>query len=59
MRKCGSEFNIKIGRFGKFLACSGYPQCENIKKIPKSDNAKKRVTKNKAKAKTTKKNKKK
>ncbi|WP_208600528.1 topoisomerase DNA-binding C4 zinc finger domain-containing protein, partial [Streptobacillus ratti] len=57
--KCGSEFNIKIGRFGKFLACSGYPQCENIKKIPKTDTAKKNVTKNKSKAKTTKKIKKK
>ncbi|WP_073507958.1 type I DNA topoisomerase [Streptobacillus notomytis] len=57
--KCGSEFNIKIGRYGKFLACSGYPKCENIKKIPKSDNVKKRVSKNKTKATTTKKIKKK
>jgi DNA topoisomerase-1 len=29
--KCGSEMIIKIGRFGKFLACSNYPKCENIK----------------------------
>ena len=33
--KCGSPFEIKIGRFGKFLACTGYPSCKNIKKIPK------------------------
>ena len=33
--KCGKEFTIKTGRYGKFLACSGYPECKNIKKIPK------------------------
>ena len=34
--KCGKPFEIKIGRFGKFLACTGYPECKNIKKIPKN-----------------------
>lgn len=29
--KCGSEMIIKIGRFGKYLACSNYPKCKNIK----------------------------
>jgi len=29
--KCGSEMEIKIGRFGKYFACSGYPDCRNIK----------------------------
>ncbi len=29
--KCGSEMEIKIGRFGKYFACTGYPNCENIK----------------------------
>ncbi len=29
--KCGGELVIKIGRFGKYLACSNYPKCENIK----------------------------
>ncbi|GIW65307.1 MAG: hypothetical protein KatS3mg093_286 [Candidatus Parcubacteria bacterium] len=24
---------LKIGRFGKFLACSGFPECKNTKKI--------------------------
>jgi len=31
--KCGSEMVIKIGRFGKFLACSNYPTCSNIKSL--------------------------
>ena len=26
--KCGRPMVIKIGRFGKFLACSGYPECK-------------------------------
>ena len=25
--KCGRPMAIKVGRFGKFLACSGYPEC--------------------------------
>jgi DNA topoisomerase-1 len=31
--KCGSPMVIKIGKFGKFLACSKFPECKNIKKI--------------------------
>ena len=27
--KCGRNMVIKEGRFGKFLACSGYPECKN------------------------------
>ncbi len=34
--KCGKPFEIKRGRWGKFLACTGYPECKNIKKIEKS-----------------------
>lgn len=30
---CGKPMVIKIGRFGKFLACSGFPECKNTKKI--------------------------
>ena len=30
---CGKEMVIKIGKFGKFLACSGFPECTNTKKI--------------------------
>jgi DNA topoisomerase-1 len=29
--KCGSEMELKIGRFGKYFACTGYPECKNIK----------------------------
>lgn len=31
--KCGSDMDIKIGRFGKFLACTNYPECKNIKSL--------------------------
>jgi DNA topoisomerase-1 len=34
--KCGSPFKIMRGRWGKFLACTGYPDCKNIKKIDKA-----------------------
>ncbi|HVO75973.1 MAG TPA: type I DNA topoisomerase [Ignavibacteriaceae bacterium] len=30
---CGSEMVIKFGRYGKFLACSNYPKCKNIKSL--------------------------
>lgn len=29
--KCGRPMVIKYGRYGKFLACSGYPECNNTK----------------------------
>lgn len=35
--KCGKTMVIKDGRFGKFLACSGFPECKNTK--PVKDNA--------------------
>jgi len=31
--KCGSKMNIKLGRFGKFLSCSNYPECKNAKPL--------------------------
>jgi DNA topoisomerase-1 len=31
--KCGKPMVIKLGRFGKFLACSNYPECKNTKPI--------------------------
>jgi DNA topoisomerase-1 len=31
--RCGSPLVIKIGRFGRFLACSTYPKCEYTKSI--------------------------
>ena len=30
--KCGKPMAIKTGRFGKFLACTGYPECKNTRK---------------------------
>lgn len=32
---CGKPMAIKEGRFGKFLACTGYPECSNTKPIIK------------------------
>jgi DNA topoisomerase I len=32
---CGSVMVYKLGRFGKFLACSGFPDCRNTKPIVK------------------------
>ncbi|MBR5389828.1 MAG: type I DNA topoisomerase [Clostridia bacterium] len=31
--QCGRKMVIKSGRFGKFLACPGYPECKNTKPI--------------------------
>ena len=31
--KCGRMMVIKYGRFGKFLACPGFPECHNAKPI--------------------------
>ncbi len=36
--KCGKPMVIKFGRFGKFLACSGYPECKNTKPMPLKSN---------------------
>ncbi|MGQ3480494.1 type I DNA topoisomerase [Paenibacillus sp. TY11] len=33
--KCGSQMVYKLGRFGKFLACSAFPDCRNTKPIVK------------------------
>ena len=34
--KCGKPMLIKSGRFGEFMACSGFPTCKNTKPILKS-----------------------
>jgi DNA topoisomerase-1 len=34
--KCGKPMVIKMGRFGKFLACTGYPDCKNTKQLTSS-----------------------
>src|SRR5690606_37420223 len=33
--KCGHEMVIKMRRFGKFIACSNFPECRNTKAILK------------------------
>ena len=32
--KCGKPMVIKTGRFGEFLACTGFPDCKNAKPLP-------------------------
>lgn len=34
--KCGKPMAVKIGRFGEFAACTGYPECKNTKPIVRS-----------------------
>jgi DNA topoisomerase-1 len=34
--KCGSAMALKKGRFGPFLACTGYPECKNTRKLTKT-----------------------
>ncbi len=38
--KCGRNMVVKVGRFGKFLACPGYPECKNTKPLVFKTNAK-------------------
>ena len=35
---CGRKMVIKVGRFGKFLACPGYPECKNTKPLSQDTN---------------------
>lgn len=37
--KCGSPMVIKWGRHGKFMACSGYPECKNTREISRESAA--------------------
>jgi len=48
---CGKPYEIKTGRFGKFLACTGYPECKTIKNIKTGKVT--RVTEKEEKAKKT------
>ncbi len=34
---CGKKMVIKSGRFGKFLACPGFPDCKNAKPLPEDE----------------------
>ncbi len=35
--KCGAKMIVKTGRYGKFLACSNFPECHNIKSMKKGE----------------------
>ena len=37
--KCGRNMVVKSGRFGKFLACPGYPECKTTKPLVEETNA--------------------
>ncbi|MEA3463719.1 MAG: type I DNA topoisomerase [Patescibacteria group bacterium] len=37
--KCGADMVIKNGKYGPFLACSGFPKCRNIKNIKENNNS--------------------
>lgn len=39
--KCGKQMIVKLGRFGKFLSCSNYPECKNAKPLVAGGQAKK------------------
>jgi DNA topoisomerase-1 len=39
--KCGKPMVIKRGRYGGFLACSGYPDCKNTQSLNSNGNGKK------------------
>ena len=38
--KCGRKMVIKVGRYGKFLACPGFPECTNTKRLVKDTGGK-------------------
>ena len=35
--KCGDNMIVKWGRYGRFLGCANYPECENIKSLSTDD----------------------
>ena len=55
--KCGRPFRIGKGRWGRYLACTGYPECKNIKTLDKDGNVVEKKEKEETKS-TTKKTKK-
>jgi DNA topoisomerase-1 len=40
---CGRPMTLKRGRFGQFLACTGYPECKTTKRLPGASARKVRV----------------
>ena len=37
--QCGKDLIIRIGKFGKFLACSGFPECKHTESLEEKVNA--------------------
>ena len=37
--KCGGNMIIKWGRYGRFLGCANYPECQNIKRLTTGNDA--------------------
>lgn len=37
--KCGDNMIVKWGRYGRFLGCANYPECQNIKRLTTTDDA--------------------
>ncbi len=37
--KCGQPMQLKVGRFGKYFGCTGYPECSNTRKLLRSGEA--------------------
>jgi DNA topoisomerase I len=37
--KCGKPMQLKVGRFGKYFGCTGYPTCANTRKLLRSGQA--------------------
>ena len=37
--KCGKPMQLKLGRFGKYFGCTGYPACANTRKLLRSGEA--------------------
>ena len=37
--KCESPMIVKVGKFGMFLACSAYPECQNTRELEKTETA--------------------
>jgi DNA topoisomerase-1 len=35
--ECGKPLVVKLGKFGKFYACSGYPECKHIRRMDKEN----------------------
>ncbi len=31
--RCGRPMQVRFGRYGKFLGCSGYPECKNVRSL--------------------------